>query len=149
MTDTLEATTGRSLVPERLFAKLSARVERDGHHPPARADRIVDQALAFLGTCGTNLGEPLAPSAIVDEGWHAFLLHTREYAEFCRMVAGRFIHHLPGDGTRRPEIDVKRSVRAMRSAGFVVDLPLWLPTETKCTQCHGGCHDDPPPPPAC
>ncbi|MGH3861455.1 glycine-rich domain-containing protein [Actinokineospora sp.] len=129
MTGAIEGTTGRSLVPEKLFTRLCARVERDGHHPPVRASRIVDQALAFLATCGRNLGEPLAPSAIVDEGWHAFLLHTREYAEFCRMVAGRFIHHRPGDGIRRAEIDIKRSVRAMRAAGFAVDIPLWLPTE--------------------
>jgi hypothetical protein len=28
-----------------------------------------------------------------DPGWHTFVLHTRDYREFCRRVAGRFIDH--------------------------------------------------------
>ena len=31
----------------------------------------------------------------MDKGWHAFILHTADYAEFCDRVARRFIHHLP------------------------------------------------------
>jgi hypothetical protein len=35
------------------------------------------------------------PSVIVDDMWHEFVLHTREYAEFCEAAFGRFLHHEP------------------------------------------------------
>ena len=35
------------------------------------------------------------PSVIVDDLWHEFVLHTREYAEFCEAALGRFLHHVP------------------------------------------------------
>ena len=31
----------------------------------------------------------------IDELWHTFLMFTKEYAQFCNQVAGRFIHHVP------------------------------------------------------
>jgi hypothetical protein len=33
----------------------------------------------------------------LDELWHAFILFTSLYAEFCRQLGGGFIHHLPGE----------------------------------------------------
>ncbi|QQR92229.1 MAG: hypothetical protein IPJ89_03650 [Candidatus Iainarchaeum archaeon] len=33
----------------------------------------------------------------VDEIWHAFILHTREYELFCREILGGFLHHNPCD----------------------------------------------------
>lgn len=33
---------------------------------------------------------------ILDEMWHVFILHTREYEAFCMEHFGRFIHHSPG-----------------------------------------------------
>ncbi|MBK9493922.1 MAG: hypothetical protein IPO08_05155 [Xanthomonadales bacterium] len=35
------------------------------------------------------------PLRIIDEMWHAFILHTRSYAEFCEKYFGRFLHHQP------------------------------------------------------
>jgi hypothetical protein len=32
---------------------------------------------------------------IIDAMWHTFVLFTREYAEYCDEVFGRFIHHVP------------------------------------------------------
>jgi len=34
-------------------------------------------------------------SEIVDEVWHTFILFTKEYADFCNKVMGKFIHHEP------------------------------------------------------
>src|SRR5687768_16254485 len=34
-------------------------------------------------------------SGEVDEVWHAHILFTRQYAEFCQAVNGKFIHHDP------------------------------------------------------
>lgn len=31
----------------------------------------------------------------LDLGWHEFLLHTKDYSDFCAKYFGRFIHHIP------------------------------------------------------
>lgn len=35
------------------------------------------------------------PSQVVDDLWHEFILHTRNYDQFCRHAFGRFLHHTP------------------------------------------------------
>lgn len=37
----------------------------------------------------------LTPTKEVDEAWHAFILHTKDYSEWCSTQIGRFIHHVP------------------------------------------------------
>lgn len=32
---------------------------------------------------------------IIDEMWHMFILHTKDYHDFCMQYFGRFIHHNP------------------------------------------------------
>jgi hypothetical protein len=43
-----------------------------------------------------NTGEYAAPSKMLDEMWHAHILSTKEYQQFCdRYNNGDFIHHDP------------------------------------------------------
>jgi len=39
---------------------------------------------------------------IIDEIWHIFLLHTRDYEEFCHKYLGTFVHHSPAGIERFP-----------------------------------------------
>ncbi|HEY3480772.1 MAG TPA: hypothetical protein VGL02_17900 [Streptomyces sp.] len=141
--------TGRALVSDDLFRRLTDRIIQAEGFDRDLAERIMDQALAFLVACAANVGDPLAPSELVDIGWHTFLLDTCEYAAFCDRVAGRFIHHVPnGDepATESPGEVLARTLRAMRALGFHPDDALWPRTALgSCTGCHNGCHDDPPP----
>lgn len=142
---------GRSLVPSATFARLTRRLTTEHPVDAHLAERIVDQAAAFLAACATA-AQPLAPSRDVDLGWHAFLVHTRDYAEFCETVAGRFIHHVPHDndregGDEETQAVLDRSVEAIRRAGYIVDEELWRADTGTCSQCHNGCADDPPPNP--
>jgi hypothetical protein len=86
----------------------------------------------------------LSPSETVDTGWHAFILHTADYAEFCQRIAGRFIHHRPNGHreTASEQQAIGVSITAMREAGLPVDPSLWVP-RAKCSQCYQGCADDP------
>ena len=135
-----------TLVPAALFAKLAARVERDAKVDREHAERIMRQALAFLLACARNPETPLAPSREVDHGWHAFILHTREYAEFCDRVAGEFIHHAPEDPeTDRAETVARNEMTAdvMRRSGLPVDEELWAAGQARCSAncercCSGG-----------
>ncbi|MET8336762.1 hypothetical protein ABZV14_08070 [Streptosporangium canum] len=123
---------------------------------PARgsgvAEQIMEQALSFLAACAVRPYARLAPSELVDIGWHTFILYTREYAEFCEQVASRFINHAPED----PSIlapagsNAVATVAVMRELGLPVIADLWAhPTDCtgsgtgKCSQCHRGCTDSP------
>jgi hypothetical protein len=142
---------GRALISSTLFDRLVHRVVIDDQVDHDLAGRIVDQALAFLAASARNTSAPLAPSSLVDLGWHAFLLHTRDYAAFCHDIAGRFLHHVPmPPGDRSSSDDTletfRRTVSAIETAGFTVDVDLWTHAGAgSCTGCHNGCHDDPPP----
>ncbi len=37
------------------------------------------------------------PSQVVDSMWHEFILHTSAYREWCDLVIGRFIDHVPAE----------------------------------------------------
>ncbi|WP_377271895.1 glycine-rich domain-containing protein [Peterkaempfera sp. SMS 1(5)a] len=146
---------GRNLIDPQLFDRLVTRITKD--HPDVdrpMAERIMDQAAAFLAACATAT-EPIGPSGTVDVGWHTFILHTHEYARFCQRIAGRFIHHEPDDsndegGTRRDTgAPLPRTIAAIRAAGYRIDPELWGTGAdcnsggSNCTQCHAGCHDSP------
>lgn len=149
------AVTGRSLVPDELFDRLARRIVAEEKFNRELADRIVDQALAFLSACASNTGAPLAPSELVDIGWHTFILHTHDYAAFCERVAGRFLHHVPtGDDDSAVRYEaaretLTRTVAVIEAAGFVIDADLWPAVSGKCnvncSPCKNGCTDDPPP----
>ena len=141
---------GRELVEPELFHRLVQRVAEEHDHDLNMAARVVDQALAFLATTATHQGHPLSPSEIVDPGWHEFILHTVDYAEFCERIAGRFLHHVPtdledesasGEGSHDT---LSYTVDAIDAAGFYVDTELWPTAHAgKCSQCHAGCTSSP------
>lgn len=134
----------RTLISPQLFARLTERIVKDKGTDRELAERIMDQALAFLGACALNPAASLAPSPTVDIGWHVFILYTEDYAAFCQDIAGRFIHHVPHDSPDAPErsacpSDVRaRTLDAIERAGYAVDRELWTLTAGNC----GSCHDD-------
>lgn len=137
----------RTLLTSALTDRLAARMMTD--HPGIDlpfAQRVVGQTAVFLAACAVNAGKPLSPSATVDLGWHTFILHTHEYAAFCRRVAGRFLHHVPNDPSEgepgTAAATRQRTLNAIAAAGYAVDLELW-PEVADCSQCHAGCTDSP------
>ncbi|MGH3908539.1 MAG: hypothetical protein ACRDTE_30785 [Pseudonocardiaceae bacterium] len=58
--------SGRSLVSEALFERLVARIVAKELVERPMAERIMDQALAFLMACADNPGLTLSPSRSVD-----------------------------------------------------------------------------------
>jgi hypothetical protein len=137
-------TDPRTLISADLFDRLVSRIVRERHIGTDEAERVLTQALAFLTACALNPGAGLVPSKAVDVGWHAFVLYTTEYAEFCHRVAGRFIHHMPDDesDTGTGGVGIRVTVAAMEQAGLPVDADLWE-TAGDCSQCYQGCHDSP------
>lgn len=134
---------GRALLSKELFERLVTRIVKDEHVDQEYAERIMDQALAFLKVCADNPGLSLRPSKAVDIGWHTFILHTREYADFCDSIAGGFLHHVPDefDPSGNPSDTLAPTLNAMRLAGLALDKDLWAHGTGDCSQCHGGCTD--------
>ena len=83
----------RQALPPGLFDKLRAQ------HPQLTLKdcQLVAQALRqfFLAYLQGRLQPVAMPSQVVDDLWHAFILHTRAYAVFCDGAFGRFMHHTP------------------------------------------------------
>jgi len=48
------------------------------------AERIVAEGIKFVVAGGSNPSHAMAPSRVVDEGWHALILHTQLYADLPR-----------------------------------------------------------------
>ncbi|MBL1112191.1 hypothetical protein JK364_07180 [Streptomyces sp. 110] len=95
------------------------------------AERIVDEAVKFTATCARFPEARLRPSRIVDEGWHALILHTRLYHSLCDGL-GRFVHHAPElpDPSRHNAGELTRTQEMITKAGLSVDDALWLaPTD--------------------
>ncbi|MGI5369713.1 glycine-rich domain-containing protein [Streptomyces iakyrus] len=114
---------------------------------PEKADRGVGQMLAFLAACA-YADRPLSPSPLVDDFWHAFLLHTQAYREFCETKFGRFLDHQPGFLDRAEHGGGKalraRTVDAITLAGYEIDLEFWPELDlADCSQCHANCSDSP------
>jgi hypothetical protein len=117
--------TGRSLVTDAEFDMLAAFCADEYRLERCAADRVVDQALALVHVMGsTGEGAAMAPSELVDPGWHTLILHTGWYAKWCEQQFGYFLHHQPNSKvrTRGLMVDVVGKVRA---AGFEVDERLW------------------------
>jgi len=147
MTTTLvpEIKTAQATVSTEFRMTWRNQIMEDSGIPLMEADRIVSDTLSFLTVCALNPCNRYRPSKKVDVGWHQFILNTRDYAEFCERVAGRFLHHVPekfaapsGEGTA--VVDTLRpTVDAIEAAGLPIHKELWFAEAGKCTQCHAGC----------
>ncbi len=62
----------------------------------AKAQAVFGQMKQYLVAAAlAPAGTSKAPSKDVDVAWHEFILFTRDYAAFCRVHFGFFIHHVP------------------------------------------------------
>ncbi|MEV7471002.1 hypothetical protein AB0O20_31515 [Streptomyces kronopolitis] len=79
--------------------------------------RIADEGLKFVVACAKAPDAALAPSRVVDDGWHAIILHTKVYEELCASL-GDFVHHYPGyDPNNYDPLILVRTQGAIRAAG--------------------------------
>lgn len=119
---------GRMLITDEQFTSCRRTVmDANPGMSEELAGRIVEEALKFVAACAYNPGAGLVPSRIVDEGWHALIVHTAMYADLCERLGGRFIHHTPGYGPENyaPSV-LDRTTEAIGALGWATDLELWV-----------------------
>ena len=74
-----------------------ARIARDQGCDIKKAGEIFTDVKRFLFMAAqkaSSIGGAI-PSPIIDEGWHAFVLFTKDYENFCKKFFGTFLHHEP------------------------------------------------------
>ncbi|MDH2389632.1 hypothetical protein QCN29_12675 [Streptomyces sp. HNM0663] len=142
------ATDARTLLSADLRETLAANMRaKFPDMTQNTAHRGIGQMLAFLAV-GARSDAPFSPSPLVDDFWHAFLLHTKAYQEFCTQTLGKFVHHQPGFLDKEEHGGGKalraRTVDAIAAAGFIVDMEFWPELDiADCSQCHANCHNSP------
>ncbi|MDX3342831.1 hypothetical protein PV409_33265 [Streptomyces sp. ME02-6979.5a] len=130
-----ELRTGRSLVEPELFDSIADFTVMHFGQDRNKAERATDQALAFVATVATATVK-MVPSDDVDAAFHAFILHTAAYREFCETYAGRFLEHNPRPGTGGRGLgEVQATAHAIKAAGFMVMDELWTVNGENAAQC--------------
>ena len=61
---------------------------------PNEVAPIFKQLESFLKSTANRRS---VPSQQIDDAWHAFILHTKEYEAYCLQVIGKYVHHVPDD----------------------------------------------------
>lgn len=59
-----------------------------------KAGELFDDLKRFLWAASLS-DDNTIPSPLIDEAWHAFILFTVDYADFCTRFFGEFMHHQP------------------------------------------------------
>ncbi|MEU6174365.1 hypothetical protein ABZ832_20900 [Streptantibioticus parmotrematis] len=105
------------------------------------ADRVLGEALKFVVACAKNRDQYMQPSRVVDEGWHALILHTAVYAALCERLGG-FVHHFLSDLTRRAA-GSRLTLALITGAGFTPDLQLWGAPDRELVKVAASCVHSP------
>lgn len=115
------------------------------------AEAIADEALKFVAACAAAPKARLRPSRVVDEGWHALILHTQIYTGLSRRL-GTVVHHVPEapDPGRHDPDALARTQRAIRDAGYIPNPELWrAPTDSTIPVAADCEHSEPGPEGTC
>jgi hypothetical protein len=109
------------------------------------ADRIVAEALKFVAAVAKHRDRRMAPSRVVDEGWHALILHTWLYQQLCESLGG-FVHHFPErpDPTRFNGVIIRRTTELIAESGYDADLRLWGNPQSGEIVVAASCQHTPP-----
>jgi hypothetical protein len=104
-----------------------ARIEHDVGVSPEKAEAIFEDVKQFLFMSAQNQTHDMIPTPTIDEGWHAFILFTEDYADFCKRYFGTFIHHTAhrvGE-PRCPRINLLPSIDAMHRVFGKIPSENW------------------------
>lgn len=127
-------------IPRRIAQKVGI--------PPEEAEILFVETLRYLYVCrqARKIRVPVSPSLALDDGWHNFVLFTKEYARFSEEYAGEFIHHVPDMG----EVNKERYIFSRQVAEFLLgplNPKIWpeVGTAANCCQSIPSCKSCQPP----
>ncbi|MEN8655140.1 hypothetical protein ABCR94_32290 [Streptomyces sp. 21So2-11] len=138
----------RDLIHPEDLAAVTATVQRNNPGMTVdMAELVTLEALKFEAACAAHPDARLKPSRVVDEGWHALILHTRVKASLAGRL-GLFVHHVPEatDAGRHDPGALTRSQAAIVAAGYTPEPAMWgAPTDITIPVA-ASCEHSPPGP---
>ena len=96
----------KSKIDNADLQQVADRLDRVDHWKPYEITESIKQYRNFL-YLKKKYGKifDLPPSVCIDEVWHAHILHTEDYVNFCDDVYGEFLHHHPHHGKNQEITD--------------------------------------------
>lgn len=94
---TLRYIAAFDLEGDREIAKVARRFKHGG--ATLELKRFLALPLLYPAESETSF----VPSLAVDSLWHAFILNTPRYREFCERVYGKYLDHVPGKSRHETE----------------------------------------------
>jgi hypothetical protein len=116
--------------------------ERDGASPELAAAAAPElKRFLALPLLFPRPEAPFTPPITIDLLWHAFILDTRRYRDFCHEVYGGYLDHFPSE-KREPEQEGKHrafeyTLRCVQNAFGEVDQRVWKLYPLACDTCFG------------
>jgi hypothetical protein len=137
------ALEARALIGDKFASIVQTIHDANPDTTAGMADRIADQGIAFVVACAKNPGIGMAPSRVVDEGWHALLMHSALYRELCARF-GTFVDHYPGYDPTHYDPEILDRTRILISmAGFEIDDELWRAPDDELVSVSAKCQHAP------
>ena len=137
MSTTMAAPTTASTEPLSRFGRVIDRIPEDPEVPEGMAEAVMAETLGFI-ELAASVDESVAPSKLVDVGWHHFILFTRDHVDYCAGLGG-YVHHVPdrpGDGGNGDAYERTRNLLADRHGS--VDERLWPRVGGGSGDCEAG-----------
>lgn len=120
---------------------------------PMEARVLFEDVKKFLAL-SVGAKQPFAPPHLVDEGWHLFILFTKDYEVFCEEYFGYFVHHVPEDpfATTKDYESIPRTYRVASSVfgdlspnwGHGCEVSKCAKPAPPCSHCLNKCSPSPP-----
>lgn len=79
------------------MAKVVKRYMRDYDVPESIARQHEIELKRYLLLCALHPFANYGMRGPVDNLWHVFIFHTKEYFDFCKKISRGYIHHIPED----------------------------------------------------
>ncbi len=77
------------------------------------AAEIFEETKKFLSLAAEDENKGVfidQPLQIIDEMWHTFILHTKQYFNFCFTQFNRFIHHVPTPSEEKVKMEERLKI---------------------------------------
>lgn len=108
------------------FDQVRLRLSNEGVVEAEDIEPAIAEFRKFLMVIANATGPVGMLSPIVDEVWHAFILHTPDYMAFCTDTFGKFLHHQPNTPTNPSDLSSGQNfVEGYRSL-FGELNPFWM-----------------------
>jgi hypothetical protein len=121
---------GFNLLPNDNFQRIAHGLRRRTGASKSEAGKLLDQALAFVGTVAIlhrdtrflEAGHPLVLPQAIEEAWKEAILDTPSYRLLSELL-GVFVDRMPHETPRQE--DVEMTLAAVDCSGFVIYLDYW------------------------